>query len=163
MITSDMRPTPRFVICYGSMDAGDGFDHNNGPNGAFNQWIYIQDGDATMTQGSMVIPLLGGALHDLTQTYGNGLRYDAGVNGVSWLAINPFPDTKRFSCKLLAGPIDNVYQAVDNDRFLLCVRGSLICNNKVIDTNSYGRTSKGKDLNITIGDGSVGLLLEDLG
>lgn len=164
------RPGSKFVLCMGALEPGDSHVHSNFGNGVFSQHVYITSGQqGTVSNGTKTLPLVLHQHTDISEFYGEVITYTntSDITG-SWIAINPLPDTKRFSCKLLDGTMNETLPAIDNDRYIVCVRGSIICNgveiicnNSKLDLDSYGRVRKGKEINIIIEEGSAAFLLEE--
>jgi hypothetical protein len=120
-------------------------------DGFFNQWIYLYNGSAMAeSESNQTTELRAGTLVDVSQYAGAPIKYVAGNNGATWLAINPIPTTKRYNARLIKGAITETINPSDKETFIICVDGIVNCNGVQLKSTQYARivsTNKTFDLN----------------
>lgn len=140
MIVQNGIPCRGFSICYGTMTPNETLVCSNDINGYFNQWIYLYSGSALAgSEDSQTTVLTQGSLVDVSQYAGAPIKYIAGINGATWLGINPIPTTKRYDTRLIKGPITETINPSDKEAFVICVDGSVKCNGVELKPMQYVR------------------------
>jgi len=153
MITQDSIGCRGFSICHGTMTANENLVCSNTTDGFFNNWIYLYSGSALAgSEASQTTELTEGTLVDVSQYANAPIKYVAGNNGAKWLGINPIPTNKRYNARLVKGIVTETIGSSDKETFIVCVDGTITCNNVQLQPMQYARivnTSKTFDINGT--------------
>ena len=158
MIISDGYTCKGFSLCFGKMDAGDSFVHPNANTAGVNQAVYLYSGNISAVSNGQTIELLADQFVDTSGFANNAITYTAGENGAKWLAINPFPETKKYSISLVTTGTSDIVGS-DKETAIICIRGNITCNAANLTPLQYTRVLNNKTITLTVPEGSVAAVI----
>lgn len=148
-----------FTLCCGSSTKNETMDAPNIGGGKFNHYVYVyQSLDGVVGNGDKEIILTEGELIDLSPLAGGPIKYRGGG---MWVAINPFPDTKRYNGRLLRGPVTESFTGDGSEMFIIGLEKVIICNDAEVNPREYVRILKGATKHVDIPEGAVAAIFTE--
>jgi hypothetical protein len=162
MILMDTTIGRGFVTCAGFVTPKDGFIHPNDSNGVTNQWVYLFSGSlrATVENGD-VVELPEKAITDMSPWANMRISYDDMGTGAQYLAINPVPNTLRYSAELLKGPIQKTIVGTSKLTNIVSLEHTITCNDVTIQSRNFATVPEGKEVAINVPENSVALIITE--
>lgn len=136
-------------------------------DGNFSQIGYCEVGGATLydINDNKVIDCEADNFYDLRDLYHKGGYYyttDKGTGG-SWFLINPIPSVKIYDAKLMREGDSKTVLGDDIERTVICVKGTVVINDKVLQSKQYSRILKDKMASFTVSKDSIAIYFWDSG
>jgi hypothetical protein len=106
------------------------------------EWQAAYNDKVQMTSSSMLV--------DLRDFYGKSYNFTAGDKGAGWLCINPIPSANFFTPKLLTAGINLSITGDGNEHIIMCAKGTVVVNDKILNQFNYTRVLNGKTASIVV-------------
>lgn len=159
MITFKTIQCRGFALCVGSALPGDVLTQPNKGNGVAMQYAYVYRGNATVTDGEATEELPGKQLLDLTKYMGTEVSFDMLGDPTMWIAVNPVPETNRFTAEFVAGGNTLTVVGGEKRKTILCLEGSVICNGTTVDALKYASVRNGASVSLNVPEESAAVVL----
>lgn len=152
-----------FAICKGFISPGETWNFttdDTSSDGVFSQLGYLVQGSGTLydadgnDRGRFENP---GSLYDMRDYYGKACSIKVDSEGGSWICINPTPASKAYNGEVLKAETNKTIIGNDKEQVVVCLKGKISINDKVLDEFQYARIIKGKSANVVISSDSAGL------
>jgi hypothetical protein len=152
-----------FVACAGAITPKDGFIHANDSSGVANQWIYVFSGTAkAITETGDVIMFRAKELIDMSQWMGMKLTYTDEGEGTQYVAINPVPNTRRYTAELLRGPVQKTVVGTEKLMNIVGLEHVTICNGAPLQSRNFATVPEGKQVLIDVPEGAVAAVFTEV-
>lgn len=152
MISDTSFNCKRFVLCVGSMDAGDAFVHKNEGSGTETRFLLVLSGGGLVNQMEV-----SAGLHDLSAHLGAPIQYVAGDAGCSWVAFNPLKDANAMRVETLASGDHVITPEVSCD--VVTATGEITVNGTPIPKWKHARLFPGQQYSVSVPAGSEAALV----
>jgi hypothetical protein len=152
-----------FVTCAGALTAKDGFVHPNNSNGVTNQWVYMFTGSlrAVVENGDVVI-LPERELTDMSPWANMTITYTDEGTGAQYVAINPVPNTRRYTAELLRGPVQKTVVGTEKLMNIVGLENVSMCNDKPLHSRHFATVPAGKEVLIDVPEGAVAAVFTEV-
>jgi len=131
---------------------------NNSLYGGSSQFIYTVQGSATSVANGISATYTVGEITDTSSWRGHESHGSAGPDGVVWVSINPY-DEGTVQYQLMNGPMNITHTGASEKTVFLGLKGSPTANGKTIGELAFCKIAEGKEVELNVPEGSVGLLL----
>lgn len=154
-----------FALCRGYITPNDSHEYSHSDtstNARFSQIFYLTRGGGKLYKydntiyGESDTP----NIWDLREFYKEPYILASGDKGAEWICINPIPANKFFDFELLStGTKKTIYGNKEKEQSIICLKGTLLINDKVFNKYNYTRILDGKIADITVNNDSEALYL----
>lgn len=142
----------RFGLCLGAIPPGGELQHPNADGYGATVFAFLTKGSATANGETLTI-----GINDLSRFLGAPIRYVAGSEGVSWVALNPArPDV--ISYRMLDAGVHTITPSEKTD--VCALVGSLFSRGKEIGEHKFAQLRIGETYEVTVPEGAVGVVLK---
>jgi hypothetical protein len=149
-----------FVLCTSGITPNDGFVLQNSGQGQEAQFVYINNGGGFLRfANGDVLPVDAGNIYDISQYVGTPVRYEADDRGAHGLAIDPVPSGKRYDYELVKGETTRTVVGTNTEQKILCLDGTIVCNDIELKSTQYAPVVNGKTVNVTVPANAVMVIL----
>lgn len=150
-----------FSLCTGYLAPNEVLINPNKAATEVNQVVYIISGNAVAAaENQQPITLNTACLIDVFNFAGTQITYTAGPEGAAWVALNPIPETKRYSTNLVQGETVVEVAADGAECAIVCLVGSINVSGKTIEALSYARVLPAKTVMLETSQNSVALVIK---
>jgi hypothetical protein len=149
-----------FVLCTSGITPNDGFVLENSGQGKEAQFVYINNGGGFLRfANGDVLPVDAGNIYDISQYVGTPVRYEADGRGAHGMAIDPVPSSKKFDHELVKGEATRSIVGTSNECLVLCLDGTITCNDIELKSTQYAPVRNGKTVNVSVPANAVMVIL----
>lgn len=151
-----------FVSCSVAFSPAEVFTHPNKGAGVNNQFIYLLNGsmEALLPDGNKLL-MPEKVLFDMAPYMGEEIVFSDTGNGCYSFAINPIPETKRFTGELLTGATTKTITATQ-EQFVICLEKNIFCNSTQLSPTQYAYLPLNKQVVIDVPEGSAAAIFTTL-
>lgn len=152
-----------FVTCAGALSAKDGFVHPNNASGVTNQWVYIFSGSMSgVVENGDVFLLPERELTDLSPWANMKINYTDNGTGAQYIAINPVPNTRRYTAELLRGPVQKSVVGTEKLMNIVGLEHTVTCNGIPLQSRNFATVPAGKEVLIDVPENAVAAVFTEV-
>jgi hypothetical protein len=150
-----------FSLCTGYLAPNEFLINLNKAATEVNQAVYVISGNAVATaENQQPITLNTACLTDVSNFAGIQITYTAGPEGAAWVALNPIPETKRYSTNLVQSGTAVEVAADGAECAIVCLFGNINVSGKTVAALSYARVLPTKTVMLETPQNSVALIIK---